>query len=50
LAFISDEKAYLLDLSGISTGSVTAAPMFLADIPVGRGIADYRLDKLQWRP
>jgi Tol biopolymer transport system component len=50
LAFISDKKVYLLDLRGISTGSVTAAPMVLADIPVGRGIADYRLDKLQWQP
>ena len=50
LAYISNKKVYLLDVAGVSKSSITSTPLLLADIPVGRGIADYRLDKLQWRP
>ncbi len=47
LAYISDRQVFLLDLTSIS---LTATPVLVADIPVGRAIADYQLDKLQWRP
>lgn len=50
LAYISDKKVFLLEVSGISLTSTTAIPWFLAELPAGRSIADYRLDKLQWRP
>jgi Tol biopolymer transport system component len=50
LAYISDKKAFLMDLTGISSASPTPTPILLAELPAGRGIADYRLDKLQWRP
>ena len=50
LAYISDKKVFLLGVRGISLTSTTAIPWFLAELPTGRSIADYRLDKLQWRP
>lgn len=43
LAYISNKQVYLLDLT-----STNATPLLLADLPTGRSIADYRLDKLQW--
>jgi len=43
LAYISNKQVFLLDLT-----STTATPLLLADLPTGRSIADYRLDKLQW--
>jgi Tol biopolymer transport system component len=45
LAYISDEQVFLLDLTVDS-----AAPVLLADLPPGREISDFRLDKLGWRP
>ena len=50
LSYISNKQVFLLDLTGVSVGSTTSAPILLADLPAGRGSADYRLDKLQWRP
>jgi Tol biopolymer transport system component len=50
LAYISDKKVFLLDLSGISLASTSSTPVLLADLPTGRSIADYRLDKLHWQP
>ena len=50
LAYISNKQVFLLDLTGISLTSTTGTPVLLADLPVGRSIADFRLDKLQWRP
>jgi WD40 repeat protein len=49
LAYISDKKVFLQDLTGVASLSATP-PLLLADLPAGRSIADYRLDKLQWRP
>jgi Tol biopolymer transport system component len=43
LAYISNKQVFLLDLT-----STNATPLFLANLPAGRSIADYRLDKLQW--
>lgn len=50
LAFISDNKVYLLDLTSISLTSSAATPLFLAELPTGRSVSDFRLDKLQWQP
>jgi Tol biopolymer transport system component len=46
LAYINNKKLFLLDL----TKATSAAPLFVADLPTGRAIADVRLDKLQWKP
>lgn len=43
LAYISNKQVYLLDLT-----STNATPLLLAELPTGRSIAGYRLDKLQW--
>jgi Tol biopolymer transport system component len=45
LAYISNKQVFLLDLT-----STASTPVLLADLPTGRGNADFRLDKLQWRP
>lgn len=50
LAFIRDKQVLLLDLTGISATSTIGTPVLLADLPPGRSIAGFRLDKLQWRP
>jgi Tol biopolymer transport system component len=50
LAYISDKQVFLLDLTGVSLTPTTITPVLLADLPTGRSIADYRLDKLQWKP
>jgi len=48
LAYISDKQVFLMDLTGVSLTSTPATPLLLADLPIGRSIADFRLDKLQW--
>lgn len=45
LAYISNKQVFLMDLS-----STFSTPVLLADLPAGRSNADFRLDKLQWRP
>lgn len=50
LAYISNKQVFLLDLTDISLTSTLGTPILLADLPIGRAIADFRLDKLQWRP
>lgn len=50
LAYISDKQVFLLDLTDISLTSDIPAPIVLADLPTGRSIPDFRLDKLQWQP
>jgi hypothetical protein len=49
LAYISSKQVFLMDLANTSM-TATATPVFLADLPAGRGIAGSPLDKLQWRP
>jgi Tol biopolymer transport system component len=49
LAYIHDNQVFLVDLAGTSVPS-TATPVFLAELPAGRGVAGFPLDKLQWRP
>ena len=48
LAYIRDKQIFLTDLGHIS--STSPSPVFLADLPLGRAIADSRLDSLQWKP
>ncbi|HSL43504.1 MAG TPA: hypothetical protein VK897_08730 [Anaerolineales bacterium] len=50
LAYISNEQVFLIDLAGISATATIAPPVLLADLPAGRSNADFKLDKLQWRP
>lgn len=50
LAYINDKQVFLLDLAGLASGSVMAEPLLLADLPAGRAVSDYKLDRLQWRP
>jgi len=50
LAFIRDKQVFLLDLTGVSLTSAAGVPVLLADLPPGRSIAGFQLDKLQWRP
>ena len=50
LAYISDKQVLLMDMNDISSTEGTATSLILANLPVGRGVADYRLDKLGWRP
>lgn len=50
LAYISDKQVFLLDLTVPPLSSTSKTPIYLADLPVGRSISDFKLDKLQWRP
>jgi Tol biopolymer transport system component len=50
LAYISNKQVFLLDLSGLSSTSISGTPVLLADLPEGRAVADFRLDELQWKP
>jgi len=45
LAYISNKQVFLLDL----TDTITP-PLLLADLPTGRSIAGFQMDKLQWSP
>jgi Tol biopolymer transport system component len=47
LAYVNNKQVFLLDITDVSA---TSTPMLLADLPPGRSNADFRLDKLQWRP
>jgi hypothetical protein len=50
LALIRQKQVFLMDLSSISLSSQGPAPVLLAELPVGRGTPDVKLDKLQWSP
>lgn len=49
LAYISNKQVFLIDLSSTPSNSAPT-PVLLTDLPAGRAIADFKLDKLQWRP
>jgi Tol biopolymer transport system component len=49
LAYMNNKQLFLLDLTA-SSKSVTTTPFLLADLPAGKGVTNYQLDKLQWRP
>ncbi|HVF24787.1 MAG TPA: LpqB family beta-propeller domain-containing protein, partial [Anaerolineales bacterium] len=48
LVYISNKQVFLFDLTSISPTSTPGAPVLLAELPLGRATADFRLDKLQW--
>jgi Tol biopolymer transport system component len=48
LAYISEDQVFLMDLTGVSSGSTTSDPVLLAKLPTGRGIPDFKQDRLQW--
>jgi len=50
LAYINNKQIFILDLNNVSLTSNFATPLLLADLPIGRGITDFRLNKLQWSP
>jgi Tol biopolymer transport system component len=50
LAYIRNDQVFLLNLTGISSTSPIPTPVLLAELPAGRSAADFRLDKLGWRP
>lgn len=50
LAYINNKQVFLMDLTSIAAHPTKAIPVLMADLPEGRSIADFRLDKLQWRP
>jgi Tol biopolymer transport system component len=50
LAFIRNRQVFLLDLAGMTPASSPGMPILLAELPPGRASADFRLDKLQWKP
>ena len=50
LAYITNKQVFLLDLTGITPTSTPGTPILLANLPAGRASAEFRLDKLQWKP
>ncbi len=50
LAYMNNKQVFLLDLGSLSINSTTTTPLLLADLPQGRAIPNYQLDKLQWKP
>lgn len=50
LAYINEKQVFLLDLTSITSNTTPETPLLLADLPAGRGPADFKLDKLQWSP
>jgi LysM repeat protein len=48
LAYIRNNQVFVLDLAAAASSSTYTAPVLLADLPVGRGSANFQLDKLQW--
>ena len=50
LAYISNKQVFLLDLSAVALEAPPPVPLLLAKLTAGRSVADFRLDKLQWKP
>ncbi|HXD10670.1 MAG TPA: hypothetical protein VN653_11455 [Anaerolineales bacterium] len=48
LAYISNKQVFLMDLTAVSMTSTKRTSLLLADLPAGRSIGDFRLDRLQW--
>ena len=48
LAYISNKQVFLMDLTAVSIKSTAPTSLLLADLPAGRSIADFRMDRLQW--
>ena len=50
LAYISDKQVFLMDLNAVASSSTAQTPVLIADLPSGRGIPNFKQDKLQWKP
>jgi Tol biopolymer transport system component len=50
LAYISDGQVFLMDLAIVSASSMPTTAVRLAELPAGRTVAEFQLDKLQWKP
>jgi len=50
LAYISGKQVLLMDLTRVSAGTTTQPPVPVAELPAGRGIPNFKLDKLKWSP
>jgi hypothetical protein len=50
IAYISNYEIFLVDMTSVSANPATAVSMALADLPSGRGMINFKQDKLQWRP
>jgi len=47
LAYISNKQVFILDMKDTSSTG-TATPILVTYLPIGRAIADFKLDRLQW--
>jgi Tol biopolymer transport system component len=50
LAYISNQQVFLMDLTSFPSSSTTQVSILLSDLLTGRGIPNFRQDKLEWRP
>ena len=50
LAYISEGQVFIMDLTNPAFRSMMDASVLLSEIPTGRAIPNFELDKLQWRP
>lgn len=50
IAYISNYQVFLVHVSSGSVNSTAATSMVVADLPSGRGMINFKQDKLQWRP
>ncbi len=50
LAYISEGQVFIMDLANPPSNSTTDASVLLSELPTGRAIPNFELDKLQWRP
>lgn len=50
LAYISEGQVFIMNLANPSSNSTTDASVLLSELPRGRAIPNFELDKLQWRP
>jgi Tol biopolymer transport system component len=50
LAYISEDQVFIMELANPPSNSTAQASVLLSDLPTGRAIPNFKLDKLQWRP
>lgn len=50
LAYINEGQVFLMDLTKSPSTATIQASILLSDLPAGRAIPAFKLDKLQWRP
>jgi len=50
LAYIKDRQVFLINISAISIGQISPAPLLVSDLPAGRSNGGFKMDMLQWNP